>query len=63
MLWFEPSENLGSEFVREFEQGLAADAAAEEHFPGKTQRSSTSRSQSAHACRVTLIDLRFPTHP
>eukprot|EP00965_Chrysotila_dentata_P033373 1110887-Pleurochrysis_carterae.AAC.1 len=30
MVWYEPGENLGSELLREFEQSLAADAAADE---------------------------------
>eukprot|EP00965_Chrysotila_dentata_P040692 1349836-Pleurochrysis_carterae.AAC.5 len=48
MEWYKPAENLGSELLRGFKQSLAADAAAEEaSLPGRTQSSSTLRSQSA----------------
>eukprot|EP00965_Chrysotila_dentata_P116934 3864623-Pleurochrysis_carterae.AAC.9 len=30
MVWYEPGENLGSQLLKEFEQSLAADAAADE---------------------------------
>eukprot|EP00965_Chrysotila_dentata_P099780 3297308-Pleurochrysis_carterae.AAC.1 len=35
MVWYEPGENLGSKLVREFEQSLAADAAADEAYAGE----------------------------
>eukprot|EP00965_Chrysotila_dentata_P124351 4110635-Pleurochrysis_carterae.AAC.1 len=56
MVWYEPGENLDSELLREFEQSLAADAAADKaYLPGRTRSSSRPRGV---AYRVSLSD--FP---